>query len=321
MKMVLYLRVVGTNSGTAWPIINSFRFSDRVLMRRLLLLGLVLVLLGGCTMKATYNRLDWLAAKYLSSYIELTDEQKLVLKQRLADTLEWHRSTQLPAYAQWLGNLQYDMQDGLTESQVNQYGLELLVFWRNLMLRLADDLAVLLPRLTTEQREALFARLEKENSSDGREVAVVSVEKRQSEYAGRLEKGLGRWLGGINEQQKGLIRVAANKLQPTETDSFRMRVRFQQTVRSLLEEQADEDEIRRTLRSLLINNESRHNDAYQKKFENNRRVLTQLIVDISSTMEPDQKKYLNQRIDKFIKLFNDLSGQGKHQASRSCATC
>lgn len=291
-------------------------------MRKLLLLGLVLVLLSGCTMKATYNRLDWLAAKYLGSYVELSDAQKLVLKQRLTDTLQWHRSTQLPAYAQWLGNLQYDVQDGLTEGQVNQYGLELLVFWRNLMMRLADDMAVLLPRLTEEQREALFARLEKENSSDEREVALVSLEKRQSQYASRLEKGLGRWLGGLNEQQKGLIRVAAEELQPTETDSFRVRVRFQQTVRRLLDEQADEDEMRRELRALLINNESRHNDAYQQKFENNRRVLTQLIVDISSMMETDQKKYLNQRINKFIKLFNDLSRQGnEQQASRPCANC
>jgi len=273
-------------------------------------------------MKATYNRLDWLAAKYLGSYVELSDAQKLVLKQRLTDTLQWHRSTQLPAYAQWLGNLQYDVQDGLTEGQVNQYGLELLVFWRNLMMRLADDMAVLLPRLTEEQREALFARLEKENSSDEREVALVSLEKRQSQYASRLEKGLGRWLGGLNEQQKGLIRVAAEELQPTETDSFRVRVRFQQTVRRLLDEQADEDEMRRELRALLINNESRHNDAYQQKFENNRRVLTQLIVDISSMMETDQKKYLNQRINKFIKLFNDLSRQGnEQQASRPCANC
>lgn len=291
-------------------------------MRKLLLFSLVLVLLSGCTMKATYNRLDWLAAKYLGSYVELSDAQKLVLKQRLTDTLQWHRSTQLPAYAQWLGNLQYDVQDGLTEGQVNQYGLELLVFWRNLMMRLADDMAVLLPRLTEEQREALFARLEKENSSDEREVALVSLEKRQSQYASRLEKGLGRWLGGLNEQQKGLIRVAAEELQPTETDSFRVRVRFQQTVRRLLDEQADEDEMRRELRALLINNESRHNDAYQQKFENNRRVLTQLIVDISSMMETDQKKYLNQRINKFIKLFNDLSRQGnEQQASRPCANC
>ncbi len=286
-------------------------------MLRLLTLLVTLVLIAGCTMKATYNRLDWIAAKYLGSYVELTPEQQKVLRGQLAESLEWHRTTQLPAYAEWLVRLQQDMPASLSVDQVDKYGLELSVFWSSLMMRLADDLAVLLPRLTAEQRQAIFSRLEREQADQKDEVEAVSLEKQQEHYARRLEKGLTRWLGSLTREQKRLIPEAANQLQATESESLRMHVRFQHSIRALLDRQADEAELRTALRGLFMVDPGHPNDVYEQKVENNRQVLTRLISELSSTLDTGQQDYFAQRVNKYIKLFNELARQGDQQQKQS----
>jgi hypothetical protein len=268
-------------------------------------------------MKATYNRLDWIAAKYIGSYVELTQEQQKVLRRQLAETLEWHRTTQLPAYAEWLARLQQDIPTSLSIDQVDEYGLELWVFWRSLMMRLADDMAVLLPRLTAEQRQTIFSRLEREHSVQKDEVAAVNLEKQQEHYVRRLEKGLSRWLGSLTEEQNRLIREAANQLQATESESLRIRVRFQHSIRALLERQANEEELRTALRSLLMNDTGHPNDVYEQKSESNRQVLTRLISELSSTLDKGQQEYIGQRINKYIRLFKDLARQGNQPLKQS----
>ena len=66
-------------------------------------LSCALLLLSGCTLvRLGYGSADDLAYVWLDDYLAFTDEQSPKVRQALADTLVWHRKTQLPDYAQWL---------------------------------------------------------------------------------------------------------------------------------------------------------------------------------------------------------------------------
>ena len=287
-------------------------------MRKVLFLSFIVLIVAGCTLKATYNRLDWVLGNYLERYVELTSAQEAELKQRLATTLEWHRTTQLPVYAAWLRTVKYDVQHGLSETQVEQHTLELLLYWRTLMIRFADDMAEMLPTLNAQQQLELFASFADKNADYEERYINVSREQQRDNYTERLEDSFDSWLGSLSEQQQQLIQTAAHQLQPIATQSLQMRLRWQQQLKGVLENHQDTATTRAAMQTLFVNPESLRSVTYKHILEHNRQVITRLIVDVAHTLSDTQRQHLNQRLDKYITLFNDLAQQAP---SAQCEAC
>ena len=72
-------------------------------LRSLLLLIALGMLLAACSQVGlVYRNLDWLIPWQLDDYLSLNREQKAWLKPRLQAHLEWHCSSELPRYIDWL---------------------------------------------------------------------------------------------------------------------------------------------------------------------------------------------------------------------------
>ncbi len=292
------------------------------MMRYALLISLLLLLLGACTVKATYNRLDWVLAKYLETYVELSEAQQAELREYLASTLHWHRSSQLPAYVGWLQNVKQDVAQGLTEAQVEQHTQELLRYWRVLMRRFADDMAVLLPSLTPQQRAELFASFIEKNNEYRDNYIQVSRKQQRQNYTDYLADSFDSWLGNLNQVQKQRIRAAAIAMQPIAMESLQTRIRWQQELHTVLDTPQDLPTTRKAMHRLFVETETLRSAAYQQMLEHNRQVVTRLIVDISTTLSDKQRRHFNKRIDKYSKLFMELAQEGQpRQAAGQCATC
>lgn len=70
---------------------------------RIVLLLTCLTLLASCSrLDLGYRNLDWLIPWSLDNYIPLSAEQKTWLKPRLITHINWHCTTQLPLYSNWL---------------------------------------------------------------------------------------------------------------------------------------------------------------------------------------------------------------------------
>lgn len=289
-------------------------------MRKTFVLIMVLLAVTGCTLKATYNRLDWVLGNYLERYVALTPAQEAQLKQRLTATLEWHRTTQLPVYASWLQNVKYDVHHGLTETQVEQHTLELLLYWRTLMIRFADDMAEMLPELSPAQRTELFASFADRNAEYEERYIKVSRQQQRDNYTERLEDSFDSWLGSLSDQQQQLIQTAALELQPIATQSLQMRQRWQQQLKRVLENHRDPATTRAAMQTLFANTESLRSVTYRHMLEHNRQVITRLIVDVAQSLSDQQREHLNQRIDKYITLFTDLAQQAESQSAQ-CEAC
>jgi hypothetical protein len=55
--------------------------------------------------------------------------------------------------------------------------------------------------------------------------------------------------------------------------------------------------------------------------EHNRQVITRLIVAIAHTLSDEQHQYFNERIDKYVKLFNELAAEAQPNAGPQCEAC
>jgi hypothetical protein len=292
------------------------------MMRKAVLICLVFLVFGGCTVKGTYNRLDWVLAKYLNSYVELTDTQERELREYLASTLYWHRTTQLPLYINWLQSVKQDVVHGLTEAQVEQHTLELLLYWRALMVRFADDMAVLLPELSPQQRAELFASFIEKNDEYQADYIKVSQQQQQKNYTERLQDSFDSWLGSLSLEQKKSIQAAAVQMQPIAAESLQTRIRWQQELHAILENHQDLVTTREAMHRLFVDTETLRSATYKHMLEHNRQVVSRLIVDISRTLSDKQRQYFNKRVDKYIKLFSELTQDATpRQAASQCATC
>ncbi len=292
------------------------------MMRKAVLISLVFLLIGGCTVKSTYNRLDWVLAKYLNTYVKLTDAQKDELREYLASTLDWHRTTQLPAYVSWLQRVKQDVAHGLTEAQVEHHTLELLVFWRALMMRFAEDMAVLLPDLSPQQKAELFASFIEKNDEYRDDYIKVSQKQQRENYTEQLQDSFDSWLGSLSRNQEKRIHAAAIEMQPIAAESLQTRIRWQQELHTILDSQQDLDTTREAMHTLFVNTETLRSTRYKHMLEHNRQVVTHLIVDISKTLSDKQHKHFNKRVDKYIKLFSELAQEAQpRQAASQCAAC
>ena len=292
------------------------------MIRKAVLISLVLFLISGCSVKSTYNRLDWILTQYLDSYVELTDAQEDELREYLANTLYWHRTTQLPAYVSWLQRVKQDVAHDLTEAQVEHHTLELLVYWRALMMRVADDMAVLMPELSPQQRAELFASFIEKNDEYRTDYIKVSRKQQRENYTERLQDSFDSWLGSLSQNQKKLIQAAAIEMQPIAAESLQTRIRWQQELHTILDSQQDLAATREAMHTLFVNTETLRSTSYKHMLEHNRQVVTHLIVDISKTLSDKQRKHFNKRVDKYIKLFSELAQQAQpRQAASQCAAC
>ncbi len=290
-------------------------------MPKILLLSLVALMIGGCTLKASYNRLDWVLGNYLERYVELDSAQQIALKQRLAKTLAWHRTTQLPVYAIWLHSVKYDVQHGLTEAQVEQHTLELLLYWRALMMRFADDMAVLLPGLSPTQQAELFESFAAKNADYEDRYIKVTRQQQRDNYTERLEDSFESWLGSLTESQRQWIQTAARELQPIAKQSLQMRLRWQRQLKRVLETQQAGNSLRLAMQTLFVDPESLRSATYKHMLEHNRQVISRLIVDVAHTLTDKQRRHFNQRVDKYVKLFHELAAEGQREASSQCEAC
>ena len=287
------------------------------MMRKALLISVLFVVVGGCTLKGTYNRLDWVLTEYLESYVELNKTQKVALRQHMRVTLSWHRRTQLPAYVLWLENVKHDVQHGITQAQVEQHGLQLLVFWRALMVRFAEDMAVLLPQLDAQQREALFTSFADRNAEYHKDYIQVSRQQQRKNYTQWLEERFDSWLGSLTKQQEQRIAASAAQIQPIATDALKTRLRWQMQLREILQNHNDTATTQAALQTLFVQPENLRSERYKQQLILNSNVITQLIADIANQLTDKQRKHFNKRIDKYIKLFTELAQDAQLQQAAS----
>ena len=66
------------------------------------LLIAIIIFLGGCSTKFTYNNLDWLIHWYIDDYVSLSDNQEALFDKYFADWQSWHRSQELGKYIEHL---------------------------------------------------------------------------------------------------------------------------------------------------------------------------------------------------------------------------
>jgi hypothetical protein len=164
-------------------------------------------LLGACSaVKIAYNQAHELAYLQLDGYFDFSDAQTGRVKEELVKVQRWHRSTQLPAYSdflkKWQGLLPGDLDEGQVCSATDDLRSSLLAVSSRAEPVVAELAGTLAPaQLKFLQRK--FSKLNREYQSDFLDGTPASrIDKRVKKAASRAEM----LYGSLDEKQLTVLR-------------------------------------------------------------------------------------------------------------------
>ena len=177
---------------------------------------LALLLLGGCSaVRVGYNQAPTLAWWWLDGYMDFDATQAPKVKDTLAQWFAWHRSTQLPDYADLLAAAQQQVMQPATPAQVCRWNDDLRVRLNAAFAQGVPLAADLLPLLKPAQLAQLERRYRKSNLEFEGDF-LQQPDERQKAAIKRTVDRAEMLYGRLDDNQRRLIAagVAASPFDP-----------------------------------------------------------------------------------------------------------
>jgi uncharacterized coiled-coil protein SlyX len=240
----------------------------RVSFAKSLIIGLLALLLGGCTaVRLGYNNGAQLTWWWLDGYADFSSEQAPAAKLAIDRWFEWHRSTQLPEYAAVLASAQVASLQPTTPAAVCQWQALVRDKLEPAIERALLQLADLLPGMGEAQFRHIEQRYAKNLTEMREEYLQADAAARQKQTLKRALDRAEQLYGRLDEAQRRVISAGAvtSPFDPqawlTERQS-RQRDTVQ-TLRRLAAERADRDQRVAALRALAERTERSPNPEYR----------------------------------------------------------
>lgn len=274
---------------------------------RLLISIVFCILTAACSFKTVYNQLDTLIPVYVEGLVSLDDALEDTLEQRTEVLLGWHRRTQLIRYASWLQDVQVDLQQGITINDITHHVSSLEDFWYSIVVKMNEEMVVLLPLLNSSQRQELFENIDEKNADYKIEHVDLSDPEKIEQFSERMVDSYENWLGDLDNVQLKLINQTASQLQSHADLRLQQRLEWQRKIRLILEKPITSDQKAYQLRNFFDEFGEHIRDTRQQANHNNQQLLIELTFNIVNCLSRDQTDYLLSKTSDYIRMLIELS--------------
>lgn len=274
------------------------------------LVAILCVVLAGCSAtRLVYNQLDWGLVWYLNRYFTLDDEQDAALRESVARNLEWHRTTQLPGYAQFFRGLIEELDGDVTPEMLDRRYDEIIAFWDEFVVHITPDVAAFFALLDQSQIDEFLENMEEENSDLWDEYAGETPEERQERRRKAALKGIRRTIGRLDAEQKELINAYLDTMVDVADEWMEGRRIWQQEFVDLMKSRPPEPEFSDRLTNLMIDPNQFDDPAYRRTVEQNRWIVLEMMADLFNQMDEKQSARASNRLGRYARDFEILSSQ------------
>ena len=278
-------------------------------LRALLAVLVISVSTSGCTTKLAYDFLDWGLYWELKDYVKFTRDQRLLVKDEISQLIDWHRSEELPQYADQLEKLSKELKSGITVDQLEEFSNNLRDSWQRIVIKTLPAAVDIISNLTDEQVNDFLKMLIEKEGDDAKKIEkgthVRTVKKREAYVSKKIVDVIGK----LNEDQKSLIAQWALSMKPTQELSLAQAIQWRTRMQTVLAERHNEQQMEDNLMVLFANPEQLRSASYRRVIEKNKRLIMQLLFDLNRTLTNQQRSKLIKKLQSYINDFRDLSGR------------
>jgi|TARA_B110000240_G_scaffold74901_1_gene85234 hypothetical protein len=276
-------------------------------LRALLAVLVISVSASGCTIKLAYNFLDWGLYWELKDYVKFNRDQRLLVKDEISQLLDWHRSDELPQYADQLEKLSIGLESGMTVEQLEESYNSLRDSWQRIVIKTLPAAADIISNLNDQQINDFFEMLIEKEDEDAKDIesgtSARTLEKRESYVSKKIVDVIGK----LNEEQNDLIAQWAGSMVPTKEFSLVQAIQWRTRMQAAIAERHDEQLLEKNLMVLFANPDQLRSASYRRVIEKNKRLIMQLLFDLNQTLTNQQRSKLVKKLNGFIVDFRDLS--------------
>ena len=276
-------------------------------LRALLAVLVISVFTSGCTTKLAYDFLDWGLYWELKDYVKFTREQRLLVKEEISQLIDWHRSEELPQYADQLEKLSAVLENGLTVEQLEESYNNLRDSWQRIVIKTLPAAVDIISNLNDEQVNDFFEMLIEKEGDDAKEIengTNARIVKKREAYVSKKIVGV---IGKLNENQKLLIAQWVRSMKPTNKFSLAQAIQWRTRMQTVLAERHNKMQLKNNLMVLFANPDQLRSASYRRVIEKNKRLIMQLVFDLNQTLTSQQRSKLVKKTKGFTKDFRDLS--------------
>ena len=262
------------------------------------------LVLSGCSMVQTvYNRSPDLVYWWMDGFVDVSAEQRPVLMEDLQAYQQWHRTTQLPRYTQWLQQLQTLALQDVSEEQACRVYRDVWDSLPALAEAAETGMTRLAASLSAEQLEHLRNKLERHHRDWRRDWVEPGPAEVLDKRVKRTRERAEDFYGRLEPPQLRLLRQQAERSPYDAALSEAIRLRRQDdiltTLRQLQQQRPAPDEWRRQVRALLqrsvLSPIAAHQAYVDRLNDHNCRTMAQL----HNTTSAEQRQSAVKRLQKY----------------------
>ncbi|EJM18974.1 hypothetical protein PMI22_03073 [Pseudomonas sp. GM21] len=263
--------------------------------------------LGACSrVGLAYRNLDVIIPWTLNDYLDMSGEQKGWFNERLKEHLDWHCTTQLPVYLDWLDRLQTMVEtnqvtDAALQARTREAKAAIAQTAREITPSAVELLQGLDDKQVAEMNDAFAKDLRKRQE----EYLKPSLDQQIKQRTERMDKRLDDWLGPLSPAQQQRVIAWSKALGDQNTQWIANRAHWQTQFSAAVAQRHSPDFPRR-IETLLVNRESLWTLAYRQAYANTEAQARSLIVDLMAESTPAQRQQLLKKIEGVRKDFNEL---------------
>ena len=278
-------------------------------LRALLAVLVISVSTSGCTTKLAYDFLDWGLYWELRDYVKFNRDQRFRVKDEISQLIDWHRSEELPQYADQLEKLSKELKSGITVEQLEESYNNLRDSWQRIVIKTLPATVDIISNLNDEQVNDFFEMLIEKEGDDAKKIEKGTNARTLKKREAYVSKKIVGVIGKLNEDQKSLIAQWALSMKPTQELSLAQAIQWRTRMQTVLAERHNEQQMEDNLMVLFANPEQLRSASYRRVIEKNKRLIMQLLFDLNRTLTNQQRSKLIKKLQSYINDFRDLSGR------------
>ena len=277
-------------------------------LRALLAVLVISVFASGCTIKLAYNFLDWGLYWELKDYVKFNRDQRLQVKNEISQLIDWHRSDELPQYADELEKLSIGLESGMTVEQLEKSYDNLRDSWQRIIIKTLPAAVDIISNLNDQQINDFFDMLIEKEGDDAKDIESGTSARTLEEREAYVSEKVSDVIGELNEAQKALIVQWARRMEPTKEFSLVQAIKWRTRMQAAIAQRHDEQQLEKNLMVLFANPNQLRSANYRRVIEKNKHLVMQLLFDLNQTLTSQQRSKLVKKLNGFIEDFRDLSG-------------
>ncbi|HET7766478.1 MAG TPA: DUF6279 family lipoprotein [Burkholderiales bacterium] len=283
--------------------------------RRTIPLLAACALLGACSAtRFAYDNADTLLRFMASSYFDLDSAQAEDMRLRIVRLHQWHRTSELPAYAALMRSASERAARGITAEDV-AWGLEnVRSRYRKLAAKAAEEAAPVLATLAPEQIAALESKFADNNAKFEREFLSADDQERRRAQARRMLARFRDLAGDLSADQEARIELFVLANEKHVALRYEDRLLLQRDLVAAIRTHRDPRELGASLAEIFGKPELRRTEAFIRDDKAWDASLAQLIVELDRSLSPAQRARVVRRLSDYASDFAALAGEEKGAA-------